>query len=536
MTSDRTNDTSVSRLLELATPTDPSAPRDDEIEYHPMDRVEGVEDVELYNQGGFHPVHLGDVLDGRLEVVHKLGHGGFGTVWLCQDATRRRWRAVKIMTAEHSARGNDARMIEHLVAHSASPRQLESNHVCVPRERFWLEGPNGRHLCLVSEVLGWNVATWSQHLDPLAAETPEVVSGACRQITKGLRFLHARGVCHGDVRPPNILMRLRGLDKLSRRQVLALTGAPELVDIRTMSGESPQPHAPRHCVVDVDPYWCRTLSSDAVAIIDFGESFRVETPPETTGIPTAYGAPEILFEGVRAPGFPSDTWSLACMMYEIKTHHVLFGSRWGGGVNMTMDQMAQYLGPVPEPYQAAYRRQLHAAFRRPSDEDEDEGVKTRSTSAEPQLLPTEVECPDPFRKDIGAERQYHRDVAGSDHLLPGEQEESIKYRYPPRDVSQFPDLLRKMLKYDPAERISMNDVFYHPWIGGLPAHLALYGRLKSSPLSLRIWSFLSFLLLAVTLCWAFSGLKESIFMPATIFRLPDRDIASPPTTGWVEPF
>jgi hypothetical protein len=40
------------------------------------------EDVERYQRGGFHPVHLGDVYDERYRVVHKLGAGGFSTVWL----------------------------------------------------------------------------------------------------------------------------------------------------------------------------------------------------------------------------------------------------------------------------------------------------------------------------------------------------------------------------------------------------------------------------------------------------------------------
>lgn len=42
-----------------------------------------VEDVELYRPGGYHLVHLGDTLsDGRYRIIHKLGFGGFSTVWL----------------------------------------------------------------------------------------------------------------------------------------------------------------------------------------------------------------------------------------------------------------------------------------------------------------------------------------------------------------------------------------------------------------------------------------------------------------------
>lgn len=39
-----------------------------------------------YQPGGYHPVSLGDTLkNGRYSVRHKLGWGGFSTVWLAKD-------------------------------------------------------------------------------------------------------------------------------------------------------------------------------------------------------------------------------------------------------------------------------------------------------------------------------------------------------------------------------------------------------------------------------------------------------------------
>ena len=39
-----------------------------------------------YRPGGFHPVALGDPLKGgRYKIYHKLGYGGFSTVWVARD-------------------------------------------------------------------------------------------------------------------------------------------------------------------------------------------------------------------------------------------------------------------------------------------------------------------------------------------------------------------------------------------------------------------------------------------------------------------
>lgn len=41
---------------------------------------------ELYRPGGFHPIHLGDMLkDGQYRIMRKLGYGSFSTVWLAVD-------------------------------------------------------------------------------------------------------------------------------------------------------------------------------------------------------------------------------------------------------------------------------------------------------------------------------------------------------------------------------------------------------------------------------------------------------------------
>lgn len=44
------------------------------------------EPLRRYKAGGYHPLHLGDHFkSNRYEVLHKLGWGGYATVWLAKD-------------------------------------------------------------------------------------------------------------------------------------------------------------------------------------------------------------------------------------------------------------------------------------------------------------------------------------------------------------------------------------------------------------------------------------------------------------------
>ncbi|KAI0838806.1 kinase-like protein [Hypoxylon sp. FL0890] len=459
-----------------------SLTRETSIEYYDAPAWVSVEDVQLYNKGGFHPVHIGDILAGRFEVLHKLGHGGFSTVWLCLDTTNQRWRAVKIMTADHSSEARDIAVVDHL-QREASLEQLEDYHISVPSEQFWVEGPNGRHLCFVTDVFGWNAARWSLSRDPTEEKTTAAINNVCHQIVEGLQFLHRKGICHGDLKPANVLMKLRSLDGLTKDQMLELTGEPDLMEIETVSGEDPRPHAPEYCVPGIPSGWCKSFVSDSVVIGDFGEAFHVSNPPKTTGIPELYAAPEILFEGV--PGLASDIWSLACTLYEVKTHEFLFASLWGSSIRDLLMEIQHYIGPLPEPYKSVYRKQLFEHYGRApvdvsnsnSESQAEQSTGTEGATTEPSTRDYDSPCP--FEESLGQERQFHRDVPDSDHLPPEEQRETFRYRYTKEEISMLADLLKRMLRYNPSERIDIEEVFRHPWLQGIRDDKKSAGQSKS---------------------------------------------------------
>jgi serine/threonine-protein kinase SRPK3 len=76
----------------------------------------------------------------------------------------------------------------------------------VHSESFVIDGPNGRHICLVLPVLGPSASELSDGLN--SRFCPSVSRQAGYKATKALADLHAQGVCHGGRVPhfPALIM------------------------------------------------------------------------------------------------------------------------------------------------------------------------------------------------------------------------------------------------------------------------------------------------------------------------------------------
>ena len=49
-----------------------------------------------YKIGGYHPVHVGEILLDRYVIIQKLGWGHFSTVWLTKDLKYSSYVAIKV--------------------------------------------------------------------------------------------------------------------------------------------------------------------------------------------------------------------------------------------------------------------------------------------------------------------------------------------------------------------------------------------------------------------------------------------------------
>lgn len=116
---------------------------------------------------------------------------------LILDSSTHRIVSIKVVVASESTEKNhELKILQHLQANNNSYSHPGCSHVTQLLDSFFHEGPNGRHLCVVLELLGptlFQVAERSQNYR-LKADLARHVSG---QIVKAVAYLHSCGVVHG---------------------------------------------------------------------------------------------------------------------------------------------------------------------------------------------------------------------------------------------------------------------------------------------------------------------------------------------------
>lgn len=162
--------TEIARHIEDDLPDDMSIEYSGELDHAPTNSHgtyldganEGLEPLEQYQEGGYHPVHLGDTLGaaGRYRVIHKLGHGGFGTVWLCRDLQDPGYVAVKVIAGDVAPEN-----LPDLTLMQLDRSAPGAEYIAIPMDTFSVAGPNGSHQCTVLPSL-WPVCITSSLVKP----------------------------------------------------------------------------------------------------------------------------------------------------------------------------------------------------------------------------------------------------------------------------------------------------------------------------------------------------------------------------------
>ncbi|CAJ0963773.1 unnamed protein product, partial [Ranitomeya imitator] len=160
------------------------------------------EDPGDYCRGGYYPVKVGDLFNGRYHVVRKLGWGHFSTVWLCWDLQRKRFGALKVVkSAVHYTETaiDEIKLLK--CVRDSDPSDPKREMIVQLIDDFKISD-----VCMVLEVLGHQLLKWIIKSNYEGLPLP-CVKSIIRQVLQGLDYLHTKcKIIHTDIKPENILM------------------------------------------------------------------------------------------------------------------------------------------------------------------------------------------------------------------------------------------------------------------------------------------------------------------------------------------
>lgn len=110
-----------------------------------MSEVEEQEAQSDYTKGGYHPVRVSEILNGRYYMIRKLGWGHFSTVWLSWDLHEKRFVALKVVkSADHFTETalDEIKLLK--CVRDGAPDDPYHDRVIQLLDDFKLSGPNGK--------------------------------------------------------------------------------------------------------------------------------------------------------------------------------------------------------------------------------------------------------------------------------------------------------------------------------------------------------------------------------------------------------
>ncbi|RMY15626.1 hypothetical protein D0868_00782 [Hortaea werneckii] len=353
-----------------------------------------------YQSRHYYPVRLGDVLNDRYKVIGKLGFGSASTVWLCRDLQKQyKYVALKVYI-------NNSKYHRELPIYEEI-NDLQSTHegqkyIRKMYDSFELQGPHGRHICLVHQPLGISLGELKE-LTPDGLFSAELIRQTLRCILSGLQFLHKEAY----LQPSNMLLGIHDdsvLAKFERYEIENPCPRKELDD-RTIYLSRPMP-----------------LSKGEPCITDLSEG-RFGGQVHTDRImPNVYRAPEVI---LGLPwGYEVDVWGFDMVLWDLFQPKRLFN---------------------PQESEGRYSEAHHLA-------------QMVSLSGPPPLKFLQ-------RCGEKADQYWDRNGNWKNLVpIPETSLEHMDQRLEGEEKAQFMSFMRKMLQWDPEDRQDSESIYWDEWL------------------------------------------------------------------------
>ncbi|EGD97359.1 CMGC protein kinase [Trichophyton tonsurans CBS 112818] len=249
-----------------------------------------------YKADRFYPVKLGEVFEGRFQVIAKLGFGSSSTIW------RHEYVALKVYV--HTSKYlREPPFYDQISRHLTNTKsQYERQNIRRVLSTFQLAGPHGIHPVLVCEASQMSLRDMKTVFFPNGFEE-SFVKAATIELLKAVDFLHTRaGVVHTDIHPGNLLLGLYNNNVLQVLEEMELDSPFLASQFQTLG-----------------------LSIWPMLLSDFGEA-RIGPGPHGGDImPLEFRAPEVLL--YVGWSYPVDIWSVGLTAWDLLGCQRLFTAR-----------------------------------------------------------------------------------------------------------------------------------------------------------------------------------------------------------------
>ncbi|KAG6024346.1 hypothetical protein E4U19_003845 [Claviceps sp. Clav32 group G5] len=370
------------------------------------------ENLPDYATSRYYPVTIGEIFRSRYQVVGKLGFGTTLTVWLARDLTAGQHVALKLYVESDSS---DISLDNELKAYkriqNTSTKHPGRYAVRSLLDSFPIDGPNGRHQCLVHPPL-WDSLYGVRHRNPVRRFPEQIMALVLARLFQALDLLHQEcHIAHTDIQEGNLLFS-------ADKSVLSAFEQEEL--------DNPSPRKELDGKV---VYQSRELGQgdniSRLVLSDFGSSMRLDDGIEHMEDiqPDVYRAPEVILQIPWT--YSVDIWNAGCLIWDCFQGGHLFTGR--------------------EPEFETYRSRAHLAE-----------IIALLGPPPPSLL-ARANLRSKFFSDTGNFR------AGISLPEPRTLEQREKF-LKGEDKECFLRLMRKMLQWEPEKRSSAKELLKDEWI------------------------------------------------------------------------
>mmetsp|Transcript_263 Transcript_263/g.890 ORF Transcript_263/g.890 Transcript_263/m.890 type:complete len:512 (-) Transcript_263:112-1647(-) len=345
----------------------------------------------------------GQMLNDRYSVQDLLGDGTFGRVLLARD--RRKGRQVAVKVIRDIKRYMENAKIEAGILTDIRKADPNGGSRCAILYDTFVH--SGRHLCLVFEPLGASLYDFMKK-NCFRGFWMQDIQSFAKQCLKCLKFLHEKlQMTHTDLKPENILIQSMETPRPAcfprEKEWLKKSRSS-----RSRSSQYMRPH------------------NTHLKIIDFGNATYEDEHHSSVINTRQYRGPEVVLElgwDVR-----SDIWSLGCILMELYSGELLFGTHEN---TEHLALMERIVNPLPEKMLRAAKHSVKEKYLREQSPNrwELDWPEKASSSSSARRVSSEKPLIEHVMKPHAALVKLVKQMLAQDPLLRLSAAEALKHKF-----------------------------------------------------------------------------------------------------------